>query len=146
MIILLSCVLVMVSAVIHYETLWRLNCFLPRLPMLRRRVAVLVAIMGAMFSHLCQISLFALAFYLMSSHAGPDLVSREGKIHFGDFLYFSMETYTSLGFGEIFPIASLRLLVGIESITGLLMISWTASFTFFEMQKYWSDPVEKPKA
>ncbi|MGD8933935.1 MAG: two pore domain potassium channel family protein, partial [Gammaproteobacteria bacterium] len=28
-------------------------------------------------------------------------------------------------------------LVGMESLTGLLLITWTASFLYYEMQRYW---------
>ena len=53
------------------------------------------------------------------------------------FLYFSSETYTTLGFGDIYPTGSLRMVCGIESLVGLLMVSWTASFTYLEMRRYW---------
>jgi hypothetical protein len=33
----------------------------------------------------------------------------------------------------------MRLAAGIESLTGLVLITWTASFTFLSMQKFWSD-------
>lgn len=53
------------------------------------------------------------------------------------FLYFSGETYTTLGLGDIYPTGSLRLVTGIEALTGLLMRSWTGSFTYLEMRRYW---------
>jgi hypothetical protein len=53
------------------------------------------------------------------------------------FLYFSSETYTTLGFGDIYPTGALRMICGIESLIGLLMVSWTASFTYLEMRRYW---------
>ncbi|MDB5947629.1 MAG: two pore domain potassium channel family protein, partial [Ramlibacter sp.] len=53
------------------------------------------------------------------------------------FLYFSIETYTSLGFGDVFPLGQIRMLAGMEALTGLLMISWTASFTYLEMSRFW---------
>ena len=34
-------------------------------------------------------------------------------------------TYTSLGLGDIFPLGRLRMVVGVEALTGLLMISLT---------------------
>jgi hypothetical protein len=55
-----------------------------------------------------------------------------------DCVYFSFTTFTTLGFGDIVPIGDLRFLVGIESLTGLVLITWTASFLFLEMQRYWS--------
>ena len=61
--------------------------------------------------------------------------------HFADtlptFLYFSAETYTSLGFGDIFPIGPLRIVCGIETLNGLLLIGWSASFTYVFMEHFW---------
>jgi hypothetical protein len=30
-----------------------------------------------------------------------------------------------------------RFLAGLEGLTGLIMIAWTASFMYIEMQKFW---------
>jgi len=30
-------------------------------------------------------------------------------------------------------------LAGIEGVTGLLLITWSASFTYLEMVRYWRD-------
>jgi len=52
--------------------------------------------------------------------------------------YFSFTTFTTLGFGDIEPTGHLRYLTGIEALTGLVLITWTASFLYFEMQRYWN--------
>ena len=54
-----------------------------------------------------------------------------------DVLYFSFSTYTSLGYGDIVALGDSRLLAGIESLIGLLLIAWTASFTYLEMREHW---------
>ena len=54
-----------------------------------------------------------------------------------DCIYYSFTTYTTLGFGDIEPIGSIRFLTGIEALTGLVLITWSASFLFIEMQRYW---------
>ena len=56
---------------------------------------------------------------------------------FGDVLYFSAVVYSTLGFGDLMPLGPVRLLAGIESLTGLVLITWTASFTYLEMRAYW---------
>ena len=45
--------------------------------------------------------------------------------------------YETLGFGDIYPTGALRVVCGIESLIGLLMVGWTASFTYLEMRRYW---------
>jgi hypothetical protein len=52
----------------------------------------------------------------------------------------STETYASLGFGDVYPVGVMRLVAGIEALTGLLMIGWTASFTYLEMCRHWLAP------
>lgn len=132
--------LIVLCAGIHYEVLWRLNVMLPHLPVVPRRARVLAAILGAFVSHFIQISLFALAYYLVSDFAGARFDGTAAGRSYESFLYFSTETYTSLGLGDMYPLGFARLIVGVESIVGLLMISWTASFTYLEMRKYWEDP------
>ena len=56
-----------------------------------------------------------------------------------DCVYFSFTTYTTVGYGDIEPIGHLRYLTGIESLTGLVLITWTASFLYYEMQRYWDN-------
>jgi len=54
-------------------------------------------------------------------------------------LYFSFTVYTTVGFGDIYPQGELRFLTGIESLTGLVLITWTASFLYVKMTRYWTD-------
>ena len=54
-----------------------------------------------------------------------ELQSSTGRVH-GDFLdalYFSVVTFTSLGYGDIRPVGGARLLAGIESLLGVFAIS-----------------------
>ncbi len=53
--------------------------------------------------------------------------------------YFSTLTYTSLGFGDIVPLGVAGRLARSEALTGLVLIAWTASFTYFEMRAFWDD-------
>ena len=56
---------------------------------------------------------------------------------FQDCLYFSVVTYTSLGFGDQVPVSHARLIAGVEALNGLLLIGWSASFTYLAMERYW---------
>lgn len=56
-----------------------------------------------------------------------------------DCAYFSFTSYTTLGFGDITPHGAIRFFPWIESLTSLVLITWTASFLFLEMQRYWKD-------
>ena len=122
---------------LHYECLNLLSALLPRAEMIKRRAKVLAALAGAMLSHISQIMLFAGAYFLLRDKFGLGGFGGHFNDVFTSFLYFSAETYTTLGLGDIFPSGSLRMVTGTEALTGLLMLSWTASFTYLEMRRYW---------
>ena len=54
-----------------------------------------------------------------------------------DVLYHSAASYTSLGDSQAFT-AEWRLMTAVEALTGLVLITWTALFTFLVMQKIWA--------
>ena len=53
-------------------------------------------------------------------------------------MYFSAETYTSLGFGDISPLGPIRMIAGFEALHGLLMIGWSSSILFISMERFWA--------
>ena len=126
-----------VCVLLHYETLRLLNDRLAGTDIISARTKVLVALVGAMASHILQIVVFALAYYLLRDKVGLGGFGGVFQDTLMSFFYFSSETYTTLGFGDIYPTGQLRVVCGIESLTGLLMVSWTASFTYLEMRRYW---------
>ena len=102
--------------------------------------------MGLFFAHTLEVWLFAAAYYLLNTYLA--LGSFHGlatAAHFYDFLYFSVVVYTSLGFGDILPQDHIRLIAGVEALTGLLMIGWSASFTYLMMEKLWLDHCKSQK-
>lgn len=87
--------------------------------------------------HMIEIGVYALTYYFMEDFFAVNALRGMGVDSFSTFLYFSMETYTSLGFGDLIPRGSSRLLVGVEVLNGLLLIGWSGSFVFLVMQRYW---------
>lgn len=135
---ILNSLLVAVAVLIHFEALNQLSRIIPRLT-IKPRFRVLFGIFGAIFAHVVEIWAFAFGYYFMI-HQGS-FGSLEG--HFDkslmDCIYFSFVSYTSLGFGDIVAKGDVRFLAGLEALTGLVLITWTASFMFIEMQKLWKD-------
>lgn len=130
--------LVAVTVIIHYEMLRLLWVVIPRLKM-KHRVRVVVGVFGTICAHIIEVWLFGLAFYLMLSHGG--FGSLEGNFNgsLTDSVYFSFTNYTTVGYGDIEPTGQLRFLAGMEAITGLSLITWSASFMFMEMRKFWEE-------
>lgn len=58
--------------------------------------------------------------------------------HFTDFaeaLYFSLVTFTTLGYGDITINSGWRLLSGFEAINGIMLIGWSTAIMFSLIQK-----------
>ncbi|NOT12090.1 MAG: two pore domain potassium channel family protein [Methylococcaceae bacterium] len=136
---IINSILVALAVLIHFEALNLLSIVIPQLK-IKSRLCVLFGVFGALFAHIVEIWLFAFAYYfkIHSTYFG----SLEGQFDNSlmDCSYFSFTTYTSLGIGDIKPIGDIRFMAGLEALTGLLLIAWTASFMFLEMQKLWKAP------
>src|SRR5437763_11413546 len=96
-------VLLIATATIHYEVLRLLTAVLPALRTRPRQQLVLV-IIGAFAAHFVEILLYGLAYYLLATTAfDVGSMGDRGPLPFALCLYFSAETYTTLGFGDILP-------------------------------------------
>ena len=136
--LIINIILVSLAVLIHYEMLFRLSRIIPRLKM-RYRFRVVIGIFGSLLAHIIEIWIFAIGYYLMI-HSGK-FGTLTGNISHTilDCAYFSFVTYTSLGIGDIVPEGNIRFVTGLEALTGLVLITWSASFLFIEMQKFWRD-------
>lgn len=128
--------MVLVCVGVHYEVLSITSQSIRHAP-IPHRIRVAAALLAAIVAHMIEVAIFAAAWGALIgagiaslSTLDPDLI---------DLLYFSMTTYSSLGYGDIVPTGDSRLLAGVEAVTGLVLIAWTASFTYFEMHEFWDD-------
>ncbi|MFS2155793.1 potassium channel family protein [Pseudomonas sp. Pseusp122] len=134
---LINTLIIITVVIIHYECLMRLNLLLPRLR-IWHRFRIVFGVLGALAAHAIEVWVFALGYYLMTRSNTLGSLTGNFDGSFLDSVYFSFTTYTTIGFGDISPIGPLKFLTGLEALTGLVLITWTASFLFIEMQKYWS--------
>lgn len=75
--------------------------------------------------HLAEISLWACAYFW-----------RGGIPHFATAVYFSTSSYTTVGYGDTLPSASWRLVGALESLTGVLLLGWSAAFFFSIVSRF----------
>ena len=134
--ILINCLLVSAAVLIHFEVLEKLTRWIPRLP-IKRRLSILFGIFGALIAHVLEIWLFAFGFYVVIDTKTFGTLQGPVEHTLLDCAYFSITCYTSLGFGDVHPIGPIRFLAGFEALTGVVLIAWTASFMYVEMQKLW---------
>lgn len=134
--ILINMAIVSAAVIIHYEMLRLLSLNITKMT-IKHRLRVLSGIFGALVAHIFEIWLFAFGYFLMSKVQGLGTLQGNYDGSLIDSVYFSITTYTSLGFGDVVPLGHIRFLAGLEALTGLVLITWTASFMFIEMQKFW---------
>jgi len=135
---LVNFALVATTVVIHYEMLRLLSIVIPRLR-IKHRLRVLIGVFGTICAHVVEVCLFGLAFYWMARLGGFGVLSGNFDGSLLDSIYFSFTNYTTVGYGDIEPQGSLRFLAGIEALTGLSLITWSASFMFMEMTQFWNE-------
>ena len=134
---LVNSAIVAIAVIIHYEILYHLTTLMPKMTLLHR-LRIVFGVFGALIAHTVEVWIFAFAYYLMHHAEGWGQLSGNFNGSLMDCGYFSFTTFTTLGFGDIEPAGNLRYLTGVESLTGLVLITWTASFLYLEMRRYWS--------
>jgi hypothetical protein len=86
----------------------------------RRNLPVFLLVFGVILGlHLAEIGLWA-GFYVWRNCL-PDLESS---------LYFSAASYSTLGYGDVVLSRAWRLVGVMESVTGALLLGWSAAFFF----------------
>lgn len=134
---LINCLVVAFAVIVHYEFLFQLTSAIPRMK-LPHRFRIVFGVFGSLIAHAVEVWIFAFAYFFMVHSEGWGTLEGSFNGSLMDCAYYSFTVFSTLGFGDIEPSGNLRYLTGIESLTGLVLITWSASFLFFEMQKHWS--------
>jgi hypothetical protein len=125
--------------VLQYETFAWLSTRLGRMHApRRRRVLVLVLILLAL--HVVEIWIFGAAYALLLADPAYGVIHGAEHGGFLDYVYFAAVIFTTLGLGDLVPSGTIRFMVGTESLTGFVLISWSAAFTYLEMERFWRQP------
>lgn len=77
--------------------------------------------------HLLEMAIWAAAFAI--GHVLPD---------FDTALYYSLKSYTTVGYGDILPAVEWRLLGPIEAAVGILMLGWSTSIIVAAVQRLYN--------
>ena len=132
--ILAAPLLSLLAVGVHYEALVLDSAFVNRVAG-PARVGVALGVVVALAAHMVEVLLYAVG-WLALINAGEIELSVPSPTPL-DIVYFSGSIYTSLGFGDIVPVRGGQILAVSEAVTGLVLIAWTASFTFYEMRSHW---------
>ncbi len=139
--IVLGCTVLTVglSVLVHYEGLnflsRRFRSALKKEKALPHR-RVLYGIFCVLGLHMVEICVFGIAYALLYRIISAGFVAGAHSQEFFDYIYFSASVFTTVGFGDLAPVGPMRLMAGMEALTGLVLITWSASFTYFQMGRY----------
>jgi hypothetical protein len=132
----LTWALIALCVFVHYEAFrWISDRF--ALPHVKERRLVLEVVAIALIAHALEMLLFAAGYYIADNVIDVGDLAGSHVPQALDYVYFSMETYTSLGLGDVHPTGAMRLMVGLETLTGLILIGWSTSFTYLSMRRFW---------
>lgn len=138
LIVVVATVLAVSAAVlVHYEGLSLISAWLGRLRGQHPRRKVLYGIFGVLSLHIAEIWIFGLAVWVALKFGNTGSVSGSIGTSLLDAVYLSAITFTTVGFGDLAPVGPIRFIGGTMALTGFVLITWSASFTFLEMERYW---------
>jgi len=140
-----SLLLVICAVALHYEVLSRLQTFLTN-TRLSERPRILTMIFVLLLAHVCEIWLFGAGALLMLEIPELGGIAGMPTPTLFETVYLSATTYSTLGYGDITPVGNIRFLYGTEALTGLVLITWSASLTFLELQRHWRERLARDQA
>lgn len=132
----LTSVTTVLTILVHYEALrfvhyWHNH----RIGGVRIKVVAGVFILFA--AHSLEVWMFAVTLCIARDWLGLGTLTGEFDESWRDYLYFSVVTYASVGYGDIRPHGDIRTICGFEALTGIMMMAWSAAYTVFRLQDHW---------
>lgn len=133
--ILLGLVVIGITVVIQgygtYFWMWKFHNYHQRLTaeqFRKKTVRILIATSSFLiFMHLIQSSIWAALYVVLP---GIDEFQNFEKA-----IYFSLVTFSTLGYGEITIDSDNRILAGLEAVNGIILIGWSTAFMFSIFQE-----------
>lgn len=136
MIMFLSLLISFAITFLHYEALSLLTNILTNINNVKR-IHILFAMFAVTLLHIISILIYAGIYYIMINEWGIGHLEGMDVTTFEDYAYYSITVYTSLGFGDVLPVGGLRFFSGLETLNGLALMAWSASYSYLLMSKYW---------
>lgn len=126
--ILLSAFAVFTTTTIHFEVLNFIENSIGKFLSNRKKLLTVLSLIIA--THLVEIIVYALVFYLAAVPLNIGHFNTNRNLGLIDFFYYSAETYSSLGYGDILPRGEIRTIASICPLNGILLLSWSGAFLY----------------
>lgn len=91
---------------------------------------IMMTAMVLLLLHMLQVYLYAFLFYALPGHAGLE--------SFHQAFYFSVVTFTTLGYGDVVVDPQWQMIAGTEGMVGIVVFGLTAALLFSIIQKSWT--------
>lgn len=127
------------SVMLHYESFIALERLVRGSGIPHRR-RMLVMVFGLLVVHIVAIWGFGISAWWLVEVNGIGALVGYQTFAFLDYIFMSAVTYTTVGYGDIVPLGPVRFLYGTQALVGFVLITWSASFAFIEMQRNWNRP------
>jgi hypothetical protein len=127
---------VALTVLVHYEGLGWMAAKLTAARWQSRR-KVLFGVYGILALHVAEIWMFGGTLWALLRMPASGAITGQQQAPFFDAIYLSAVTFTTVGFGDLAPAGPIRFLAGTEALTGFILITWSASFLYLEMQQFW---------
>jgi hypothetical protein len=139
-VVLATLVAVGACVLLQYEGLvltWKWISRLPGKKPGHKRAKVLYAILTIIALHVAEIWIFGFAIWALLQWPAAGSLAGPQAADFLECVYLSAVTFSTVGFGDVAPVGAIRFLCGTEALTGFVLITWSASFTYLEMERFW---------
>lgn len=133
---------VVICCFLHHHALNRVAhfAFSPRFQLTHH---ILFVVMALLFMHVCEILLFSADMALIQIVWKTGLFIGDRPLDWLDYIQLSTETFTTMGFSDLHPNGDMRILTSIESLVGIILITWSGSFIFYAIQRLWDRKSEE---
>lgn len=126
----------------HYEMLTCLSDIIEKKKR-HGRHDMLIVVVGIIAVHLLEAMVFAVFYWFRTDYMGLDKFNIPRALTAFDYYYFSLETYTSIGYGDLYLLGKARFLSSLEAMVGLVLLGWSSSFMFLMMTRNWDRRLKK---
>ena len=91
---------------------------------------VIVGLLGSIMAHMLEVGAFAVSYCMLARFETFGRIDGDISHALQDYFYYSIATYSTLGYGDLVPVGPLRVMSGVEALLGLVLVAWTASYLF----------------
>lgn len=102
------------------------------------RIRLAIVVSAAILLHMIEIGIYAIMIWFLNIIVEVGEIVGAREFSGMDYFYYSAETFTALGSGDLSATGSLRLIASLEPLNGLVLIAWTGAFTYWAMEHYWN--------